>query len=288
MYRCLNARYLILIILVIFSSFSRSSAGVLFSENFESSTWANNWEFPNWAKDGTIERMVGHSSVKEGNASLRVKLTMSNGVIVNRVIRHNLKDRSHHHLFLRWYQMVESGPFFTASNNLAIKGNSMYGWIVGKPWPQNLDQNNPKFTLRASMRSGTGIYPYTYWGGIGNVGVTEYQNQGYDLNPNQWYCIETELKGNTIGQNNGEIRLWVDGTLRAQVTGLFLRGESNMKIQQIEDLFKIRPFGSLQNATVVQWRDAYAIGTERIGCSLSATPPSPPPPPSSSSTCSHE
>lgn len=281
-------RYYILVILITLSTLANASAAILFSENFESTNWADNWEFPNWGVDGTMERVTGHPSVKEGQSSLRVKLTMTNSVIVNRVIRHNLKDRSHHHLFMRWYQMVEGGTFFTTSNNLAIKGNSMYGWIVGKPWPQNLDENNPKFTLRANMRSGTGMYLYSYWGGIGNVGVTEYQNQSYFLNPNVWYCIETELKGNTIGQNNGEIRLWVDGTLRSQVTGLFLRGESNMKIQQIEDLFKIRNFsGGAANATVVSWRDAYAIGTTRIGCSLTEPPPPPPPPPPSASTCSH-
>jgi len=247
---------------------------ILFKEDFEQENWTDNWVMPHWAKDGIIERITGHPKVLEGKASVRVKLKMSQANTQNRIIRHFLKDRSHSHLFMRWYQMVEDGDFFAKDNKLALKGNSLYGWGIGKPWPQNLDPKNPKFTFRASMRSSSGLYMYSYLGKMGAVDRIGYRDQSFHISPDRWYCVETELKGNTIGKNDGELRMWVDGGLKAEKTGLILRGDSNMRIQAIEDDFKLTRYSDTgaANASVTIWRDALVVSTKRIGCSWNKKP----------------
>ena len=244
-----------------------ASEDILFKEDFEKENWKDNWNHPHWGQDGIMERVTRHPKVFEGKASLRVKLKMSNAKIQNQVIRHFLKDTSRSHLFMRWYQMVEDGDFFTKGNNLALKGNSLYGWTIGKPWPQNLDSENPKFTFRASMRSSS-IYMYSYSGKIGEVDVAGYHDQSFRIRPDTWHCIETELKGNTIGKKDGELRMWVDGDLKSEKTGLFLRGESNMRIQAIEDVFKLtlKSDTGAANAAATIWRDAVVVSTKRIKC----------------------
>ena len=259
-----------------------ASDHILFKEDFEKENWKDNWSHPHWGQDGIMERVTGHPKVFEGKASLRVKLKMSNAKTQNQVIRHFLKDKDHSHLFMRWYQMVEGGDFFTKSNKLELKGNSLYGWIIGKPWPQNLDSENPKFTFRASMKSFYGVFMYSYLGKIGEVNRIGYHDQSYHIRPDTWHCVEIELKANTIDKKDGELRMWVDGALKSQKTGLFLRGESKMRIQAIEDVFKLTRYSNTgaANATATIWRDAVVVSTKRIECadsnkiSIKLPPPS--------------
>jgi hypothetical protein len=53
------------------------------------------------------------------------------------------------------------------------------------------------------------------------------------LQRNRWYAIETEIKLNTPGVSNGEVRMWVDGQNVMQATGIDIRGTDTHNINRI-------------------------------------------------------
>jgi hypothetical protein len=63
---------------------------------------------------------------------------------------------------------------------------------------------------------------------------------------NRWYSIEQYLKINTPGRNDGVLRVWVDGLLAFEQSGIRVRDIPELKIEQI-------------------WMDVYHGGTRRSG-----------------------
>jgi hypothetical protein len=49
----------------------------------------------------------------------------------------------------------------------------------------------------------------------------------------RWYCIETEIKLNTPGLSDGEVRIWVDGRLLAEKKGMNLVGSVSSPINRV-------------------------------------------------------
>lgn len=49
----------------------------------------------------------------------------------------------------------------------------------------------------------------------------------------RWYCIETEVRLNTPGRSDGEVRIWVDGRILAQRTGMNLTGKLDSPIDRV-------------------------------------------------------
>ena len=49
----------------------------------------------------------------------------------------------------------------------------------------------------------------------------------------RWYCIETEVKLNTPGKSDGEMRIWVDGKLFAEKKGMNISGSSASPINRV-------------------------------------------------------
>ena len=69
-----------------------------------------------------------------------------------------------------------------------------------------------------------------------------YQNDWYyeaatspSLTNGQWHIVDAMVKMNTPGVANGEMRMWVDGVLQVERTGLLLRadGYENLTFNQL-------------------------------------------------------
>jgi hypothetical protein len=78
------------------------------------------------------------------------------------------------------------------------------------------------------------------------------------LNDNQWYCVESHVKENTLGQANGMLELWING---AQTVGYYGREFSDNPIPQFATL---RIY--VQNGSGLMYYDDFAVGDTRIGC----------------------
>lgn len=53
------------------------------------------------------------------------------------------------------------------------------------------------------------------------------------LQTGRWYAIETEIKLNTPGSLNGEVRIWVDGQKKLEAVGIDVRGSQTSRINRI-------------------------------------------------------
>ncbi len=85
------------------------------------------------------------------------------------------------------------------------------------------------------------------------------------ITPGKWVCIEYMTKLNTAGKQDGEIKLWVDGTLVTDLQNLVLRDSSHANI--LIDHFLFGPNYPPSGPTQVQrnYIDALVISTSRIG-----------------------
>src|SRR5687768_14261080 len=92
---------------------------------------------------------------------------------------------------------------------------------AGDPGPLRFSTYHP-----AMPRSGTQC-----WGDQGASGV--YQGSGL-LSREAWHKVELFVQANTPGQANGVQRMWVDGALRAEWTGLRFRDTPNLVISSIQ------------------------------------------------------
>ena len=81
----------------------------------------------------------------------------------------------------------------------------------------------------------------------------------------QWVCLEQEVQANTPGQHDGLQRMWVNGTLAREVTGLRWRDTMNVQQGALQLTFS----GSGANLPMQQeWIDNIVVSTQRVGCGI--------------------
>jgi hypothetical protein len=82
------------------------------------------------------------------------------------------------------------------------------------------------------------------------------------MQPGQWQCYEFLMRLNTVGQEDGIFRMWLDGELQAQGVGLNWRGAYDA--YGINAIF----LENYWNAPKAQTRvfDNFVVSTEPIGC----------------------
>jgi len=87
------------------------------------------------------------------------------------------------------------------------------------------------------------------------------------LHHDRWYCIEARVKMNALGQNNGILEGYVDGSQAYQATNLKFRrsSESHLKVKSL--WFDVYYGGSATSPKNNQiFFDSVAAGPDRIGC----------------------
>jgi hypothetical protein len=83
-------------------------------------------------------------------------------------------------------------------------------------------------------------------------------------NSGKWYCIETHVKLNDPGQQNGVFEVWIDDNLKAQESGLnFVRSWTDYGINAVF-LENYWNSGSVQDQE--RYFDNFVVSTQRIGC----------------------
>src|SRR5690606_20448310 len=72
----------------------------------------------------------------------------------------------------------------------------------------------------------------TCWGRHTGMGVTNYTGTS-PVTRGAWHRVEFFVKLNTPGQSNGVQRMWVDGQLRGEWSGLALRSTNMLKLNSL-------------------------------------------------------
>lgn len=97
----------------------------------------------------------------------------------------------------------------------------------------------------------------------------------------QWYCVETHVRLNDAGQNNGVFEYWINDGLEARTTGLNWVG--SFSAYGINSVFLENYWNNGSPQQQDRFFDNFVVSTQRIGCDGNAptggsTPPPPPPP----------
>jgi hypothetical protein len=77
---------------------------------------------------------------------------------------------------------------------------------------------------------------YTYFPGqIGDYGDNVEPNHGWSpvIDEERWVCYEYMIKLNRVGMSDGEQRLWIDGRLAIEQTGMLWRKNDDMVINNV-------------------------------------------------------
>ena len=143
-----------------------------------------------------------------------------------------------------------SYDFYMEPNRKWPKGQKLPG-LMGGDWAVasggTVPVGNDAFSARLQMYS-TKAFPgkgdgalaqYTYY--PGKAQSYEWYNDGaggqVNLEPGKWYTIETYIKLNTPGSNNGKLQAWVDGKLVLNKQKYKWRTSSSLKIDGVFFLF---------------------------------------------------
>jgi hypothetical protein len=163
--------------------------------------------------------------------------------------------------------------------------------ILGSPRP---GESAPGFTHLYSywprQRSNFGDHWYPdgfvvpYDSGIGEDGQPignrgdwlAFPSQYPDFNPmanflpqrDRWYCYELMVRANTPGQNNGEVKFWIDGTVVGAFPNLNVRSISTLKIDEAHIGLHAQHSARINK----KWYDNVVIAQSYIGPISTPTP----------------
>jgi hypothetical protein len=131
----------------------------------------------------------------------------------------------------------------------------------------------PELVLRSSLQ-GPGLDFGLGREIVSHDGWDNYHSLPYNVKPapvlqgGRWYCFEYMAKMNSPGCRDGEVRLWVDGDLVTEMTGMGLRNANHTDIRW--DHFMLGPrYGGADWSGAPEehrsWLDALVIATEYVG-----------------------
>ncbi len=90
----------------------------------------------------------------------------------------------------------------------------------------------------------------------------EYVDGDRHIEKERWYCIEAELLLNTPGQNDAELRFWMDDVLKGEWIGVRFREQQDMAIH----MFQLTASSPADHGLQHSYFDNIVISTNRIGC----------------------
>ncbi len=171
------------------------------------------------------------------------------------------------HIFTRYYDYYEMGFDFAAGMKVhrisgfnSAKGLNDFDIIVYSAASHSnfnyCGLSEPKF-MRITFNGGP-----VDWGGAENA--MRFQR-------GKWYLIETEVKLNEPGKSNGLVRMWVDGKLFAEKTGINIVGNQTTQINRVLFGGWYSNSHAGKNPCVdpvspsIRYIDDMAIGSSRIG-----------------------
>jgi hypothetical protein len=170
-------------------------------------------------------------------------------------------------LYTRWHERTQSGFVYDPSN---VKSVNVGPCCAYPSWWWGHFNGSPIFSAQGQN--------------ISDGGIDDAPGYGENINPlatplDTWVCMETQITMNTPGQNDGVLRIWMDGTLRGEYLNQNFRGAVTDANNNASDatftLFRIYS----QHGVGTRWFDDIVAADTRIGCSgdpQNTTPPATP------------
>ena len=214
---------------------ARSDGSVFFFEGFEDEGYTTRFTEVSHPEN---RRLVTGDVVFSGRHSLRLSIrgdTHYGGSLSFRFAQAGMPEPEE--LYGRYY--LRFGANWDPGSGGKLPGPSgtygRAGW--GGRKVDGTDGWSARMGFKTSrVREGeTQVYFYTYHadmtGQYGSNFLWDIQNRG-SLERERWYCIETYVKMNTPGGNDGVLRGWVDGELAMEKTDLRFRDVPGLKVER--------------------------------------------------------
>lgn len=175
----------------------------------------------------TAIRDAGIALVADGEAhsgKRSIRLTFAKDEDYAGTIR-NVSER---HLFTRFYEYYDGD--FDFANGMKIHRFSAFN----APRQVN-DFDIILFSQAGGGPDFCGMTDSRYLSLAFNGGPVDWGLVGgaLQMQRKRWYCIESEVKLNTPGQSDGEMRIWVDGKLFAEKKGMNICGSFSSPINRV-------------------------------------------------------
>jgi hypothetical protein len=81
-----------------------------------------------------------------------------------------------------------------------------------------------------------------------------------DMPFNEWVCVETQQKFNTVGQADGILRVWINDTLTTEYTDVTFRNEATAASR-----FRTIQIYRQGAINMYRYEDDFVMATHRIG-----------------------
>jgi hypothetical protein len=218
---------------------------VIMAAGFETAKWITDWSYVNPSQ--TFEVVSSDDRLKFTPLNGRaLRVTIPRGGNLGLDMGFNFKDKLgeepeevYFRYYLRfaddWAPTVEGGklPGIGGTYGRAgwggRKSDGTAGWSMRGLFGRMSEEGNP---LREYTWIGTYAYHAEMKGFSGDNWVWTEGLRGL-LRKNQWYSIEQYFKVNMPGKHDGAIKVWVDGELAYQRSGIRVRDIDSIKIEKI-------------------------------------------------------
>jgi hypothetical protein len=210
-------------------------------EDFELSTFDPN-DYEDYTNNYNAFAPSTESSY-EGFASLRQLYTVGQ-VNAGYIIKYNASGFPDH-LFMRFYHKFPSGFSGYPPKMARMRNRNWSTWE--SPFEVHIWIKDDG-RMFSDVKTPSGWLPEAI--------------SSYVIPKGVWVCYEMELKLNTLGQQDGIVRIWANDTLRIERLNVDIRGSQNLPINEVElDCY----WNSGSPAIQSRYFDNYIISTEKIG-----------------------
>lgn len=219
-------------------------SSVLLFADFEGANWGDAWT--SGADRNTLAQVTadeGNSFAPLADTALRVQVTAGDnygGALVYKFMDETgaEPDEAYVRYYLRFgedWLPTDGGKLPGISGTYGVAGwggrpvDGTDGWSARGTYRTVIPDGNP---LARHSAIGNYVYHADMAGEFGDVDLWLDGCAGL-LDKNRWYSVETYVKLNTPGQNDGIIRGWVDGRLAYERSDWRWRDVDTLKVEQI-------------------------------------------------------
>ncbi len=221
-----------------------SHGSVLLFSDFEGASWSDAWTS---GSEGTTFQRVnsseGNSFASLAGSALRVQITAGDNYGGSLIYKFKTEtgaepDEAYVRYYLRFgenWLPTDGGKLPGISGTYGVAGwggrpvDGTDGWSARGTYRTVIPDGNP---LARHSAIGNYVYHADMTGQYGDVDLWLDGCAGV-LNKNRWYSVETYVKLNTPGQNDGILRGWIDGRLAYERTNWRWRDVTSLKVEQI-------------------------------------------------------
>lgn len=192
-------------------------------------------------------------------------------------------DQNFDEVYWRFYMMVDErwqGQGNKVARATIFSGNNWSQAMIGHVWQGselNLAIDPVSGTARPETSTDVITTRYNDFDNFKWLGKAETTTNVYaEDTRTEWFCIETSIKLNSLGQTDGNFKMWINDSLEAERSNLNWR--SSFDTYGINAIFLENYKGGGSSNDQSRYIDNFIVSTERIGCaSPEKSPPITPP-----------